>query len=255
METFSTCNPDELMMCIAADQIRNGELVIIGTGLPMLAATLAKKTHARDAVMFYESGAIDTDSLEAPLSVVDPRVIFGATCFCSLFKSLGLLQRGLVDVGFLGGAEVDVYGNLNATALGDYYHPKIRLPGSGGANDIASMAKRVVIMMKHERRRFPERVGYVTSPGFLEGGESRKKKGLKGGGPALLISDLGVFDFQEETRRMRVQSLHPGVSEKSVREATGFELVWPKTVSTTPLPPSDKLETIRKLDPKKIFLH
>jgi acyl CoA:acetate/3-ketoacid CoA transferase beta subunit len=159
-----------------------------------------------------------------------------------------------VDVGFLGGAEVDQFGNLNATAIGQYEHPKIRLPGSGGANDIASMADRVVILMKHEKRRFPSKVGYITSPGFLEGGNSRKEAGLKGGGPAVLISNLAVMDFEPVSHRMRVRSIHPGISREQVQDATGFDLLWAEDLTTTPEPTQFQLDIIRHLDPNGIFL-
>ena len=245
---------DEIMLCVASEQIQDREVALIGTGLPMLAATLAKQTHAARAVMIYESGLVDTNPIEVPISVADPRIMFGTTTFTSLYSTLGLLQRGVVDVGFLGGAEVDQYGNLNATAIGDYEHPTIRLPGSGGANDIASLANRVVILMKHQKRRFPPKVSYNTSPGFLSGGDSRKEAGLKGGGPAVLISNLAVMDFEPETHRMRVRSLHEGITREQVQDATGFELLWTEDLKVTRAPTEKQLEIIRKLDPNGIFL-
>lgn len=256
METIQpvTFTYDEIMLCVASEQIRDREVALIGTGLPMLAATLAKQVHAPRAVMIYESGLVDTNPVEVPVSVADPRIMFGTTTFSSLYKTLGLLQRGVVDVGFLGGAEVDQFGNLNATAIGQYEHPKIRLPGSGGANDIASMANRVVILMKHEKRRFPSKVGYITSPGFLEGGNSRKEAGLKGGGPAVLISNLAVMDFEPVSHRMRVQSIHPGITREQVQDATGFDLLWAEDLTTTPEPTQFQLDIIRRLDPNGIFL-
>lgn len=256
METQETVDftYDEIMLCVASEQIRDREVALIGTGLPMLAASLAKQNHAPKAVIIYEAGLIDTNPIEVPVSVADPRIMFGASVFSSLYLTLGLLQRGVIDVGFLGGAEVDMYGNLNATAIGSYEDPKVRLPGSGGANDIASMANRVVILMKHEKRRFPQKVGYNTSPGFLTGGNSRKEVGLKGAGPVVLISDLAIMDFEPNSHRMRVISIHPGITKEQVQDSTGFDLLWADNLGVTLEPTSKQLEIIRYLDPKKIFL-
>ncbi len=245
---------DEIMLCVASAQILDREVALIGTGLPMLAATLAKHTHAANAVMIYESGLIDTNPIEVPVSVADPRIMFGTTTFASLYSTLGLLQRGVIDVGFLGGAEVDQFGNMNATAVGDYTHPTLRLPGSGGANDIASLANRVIILMKHEKRRFPIKVSYNTSPGFLNGGNSRKEAGLKGGGPSKLISDLAVMDFEPGSHRMRVRSIHPGITREQIQDSTGFDLLWAEDLNVTTAPTKIQLEIIHQLDPKGIFL-
>jgi len=253
-EQTATFTYDEIMLCVASEQIRDREVALIGTGLPMLAASLAKQNHAPKAIMIYEAGLVDTNPIEVPVSVADPRIMFGTTVFSSLYLTLGLLQRGVIDVGFLGGAEVDQFGNLNATAIGSYEHPKVRLPGSGGANDIASMANRVVILMKHEKRRFPPKVGYNTSPGFITGGNSRKEAGLKGGGPDVLISDLAVMDFEPGSHRMRVRSIHPGITKEQVQDSTGFDLLWTDNFGVTPEPTPKQLEIIRNLDPKKIFL-
>ncbi len=161
-------------------------------------------------------------------------------------EALGfLVQRGLADVGFLGGAQIDMYGNLNATSAGDYFKPNKRFPGSGGANPIASCAGRVLIIIRHEKRRFVERVDYITSPGFLEGGNSRWEAGLRGGGPDRVISDMAIMDFEPVSKRMRVISLHPGVTKEQIQDATGFELLFAPELETTPAPSKSELSVLR----------
>jgi acyl CoA:acetate/3-ketoacid CoA transferase beta subunit len=156
-----------------------------------------------------------------------------------------VVHRGLADVGFLGGAQIDVYGNLNATLLGNYEKPKKRFPGSGGANVIASCAKRVLIIMQQEKRRFVERVDYITSPGFLTGGNSRREAGLTGGGPDKVITDLGILGFDRDSKRMKLVSLHPGITVQQIRDATGFELIVPDNVEVTPPPTEQELQILR----------
>ncbi|MHB8917142.1 MAG: CoA-transferase [Desulfocucumaceae bacterium] len=239
----------ELMIIAAAREIRDGDKIIAGTGLPMAATTLAKLTHAPDCLYVVETGIGDVNPVHSSLSVADPRLAGAArpSFVRNTLEGLGFfVHRGHADVGFLGGAEIDIYGNLNATALGDdYFLPKKRLPGSGGANVIASCAGRVMVIMKHEKRRFKKRVDYITSPGFVEGGNSRAECGLTGGGPYRVITDLGVMGFDAVTKRMMVISLHPGVTQEQIQEATGFDLIFPDQIAVTPLPTEEELAILR----------
>ncbi len=242
------CTRNEMMIAAAAREIRDGEVAIVGTGLPMAATTLAMHTHAPNLHYIVETGIGQLMPMHASLSVADTRLLGAArpAFVRNILESLGfLVQRGLADLGFLGGAQIDMYGNLNATCIGDYHKPKKRFPGSGGANPIASSAKRVLIIIRHEKRRFLERVEYITSPGHLSGGDSRRKSGLRGGGPERVITDLGVMDFEPETKRMRVISLHPGVSREKIQEATGFPLLFAPEIATTPPPSAEELAILR----------
>lgn len=242
------CTRNEMMIVAAARQIRDGEVTIVGTGLPMAATALAMHTHAPNLNYIVETGIGDLMPVHASLSVADTRLLGAAkpSFVRNILEALGfLVQKGLADLGFLGGAQIDMYGNLNATCVGDYAKPKKRFPGSGGANPIASCAKRVLIIIRHEKRRFLERVEYITSPGHLQGGDSRRAAGLRGGGPARVITDLGIMDFEPETKRMRVISLHPGITREKIQEATGFPLLFAPEVAVTPPPSPEELNILR----------
>jgi glutaconate CoA-transferase subunit B len=247
---------DEIMVYIASHSFKDEKVALVGTGLPMIAAFLAKLTHAPNCKLIFESGVMDSRSRHMATGVGDFPLVSRAVKTSSLFDSLSLLQRGNIDLGFLGAAEIDPYGNINSTVIGDYKSPKVRLPGSGGANDIASLAKRVVIMVKHQKRKFKEKLHYVTTPGFLEGPQSREKYGLQGQGPERVITDLGVFAFDNQSKRMKIESLHPGVTLEQVKENTGFELGGiEETIPTTELPSEDILQKIRSLDPNGIYIN
>ena len=242
------CTRNEMMIVAASRQIREGEVAIVGTGLPMAATTLSMHTHAPNLNYIVETGIGDLMPMHASLSVADTRLLGAAkpSFVRNILEALGfLVQRGLADLGFLGGAQIDMYGNLNATCVGDYVKPKKRFPGSGGANPIASSAKRVLIIIRHEKRRFLERVEYITSPGFIDGGDSRWKAGLRGGGPDRVITDLGIMDFEPASKRMRVVSLHPGVTREKIQDATGFPLLFAPEVAETPPPSPEELDILR----------
>ena len=242
------CTRNEMMIVAAARQIREGEVTIVGTGLPMAATALAMNTHAPNLNYIVETGIGDLMPVHASLSVADTRLLGAAkpSFVRNILEALGfLVQRGLADLGFLGGAQIDMYGNLNATCVGDYAKPKKRFPGSGGANPIASCAKRVLIIIRHEKRRFLERVEYITSPGHLQGGDSRRAAGLRGGGPDRVITDMGIMDFEPESKRMRVVSLHPGITREKIQEATGFPLLFAPEVAVTPPPSPEELNILR----------
>ncbi|HMK07633.1 MAG TPA: CoA-transferase, partial [Anaerolineales bacterium] len=232
MTTYTTA---ELMVTRAAKEIGDGEVVFVGTGLPMIAAMLAKRTHAPHSVIVFEAGTVDSALLHLPASVGDSRCVYGASTCGGLFDVFALLlQRGFIDVGFLGGAQVDRYGNLNSTVIGDYLQPQVRLPGSGGAGDIACLSKRTVVIMRHERRRFVERVDYRTSPGWVDGPGGRERAGLGRGGPAAVITNMAVLQFDEVSRQMVLASHHPGVSLEDIRANTGFPLETAGATETEP---------------------
>jgi acyl CoA:acetate/3-ketoacid CoA transferase beta subunit len=250
-----TATPEEVMVHAAAQEIRDGDVVFVGTGLPMLAAYLARATHAPNVSLLFEAGIIDPDPTHLALGVGDFRLMHGATAIRGLYDVLSLLQRGRVDMGFLGAAEVDAYGNINSTIIGgDYRHPGKRLPGSGGANDIASSARSTVIICPNRPEKLVERVQYVTSPGFLGGGHERERAGLRAGGPAMLITDLAVFRFHPTTRRAFVSTIHPGVDPALLVERTGFAITIPEDVGRTIAPDAATVERLHAMDPAGVYL-
>jgi glutaconate CoA-transferase subunit B len=245
----------ELMAVAAAREIKDCETVIIGTGLPLLGAFLAQKTHAPNMVAIYESGAIDCKPLRTPLSVADSVLSPGAAMQGGLVEGLGMVHAGEVDVGFLGGAQVDRYGNLNAHVIGDYYNPQVRFAGSGGSNDIGVGCKRTIIMMLHELRRFPEKVDFITTPGYLNGGDERDGLGFPGQGPSVVVSTLGILRFHRETREMYLESYHPGVSIEQIQSNTGWDLKIAEDLSETQRPAPEMIRMLREeLDPQGVFL-
>ena len=251
-EEFTTL---ELMAVCGSKQIKNGEVVFIGTGLPLIAAMLAKKTHAPGAKIVYEAGFIDSNAKDIALSIADSRLGYHAAGAIGLIETLGLmLQGGHVDLGFVGAAQIDEYGNINTTYIGSFEKPVVRLPGSGGGNDIISSAKRVVIIMTHEKRKMVKKLDYLTSPGFLDGPGARERTGLLGGGPSLVVTNLCQMDFDPKTKRIRLATVHPGVSVQQVADNSGFDLIIPQNVPTTELPTYEELELLRAIDPKGIYI-
>jgi glutaconate CoA-transferase subunit B len=245
----------EIMAVAAAREIRNGEVAFIGTGLPMVAAYLAKATHAPEAVLVFESGIVDARPRELAEGVGDLRLLVGCVKSTGLYYALSLLQGGFIDIGFLGAAEVDQFGNLNSTAIGEYRRPTVRLPGSGGANDIGSLARRLVIMVPHERRRLVPRVQYLTTPGFLDGPGARERVGLRGEGPTRVITDLAVLDFDPASKRMRLATLHPGVTVEEVEARTGFPLLRAPGLGETPPPSAEEIRLLReRIDPEGMYI-
>lgn len=241
----------ELMVTAAASELQDGDSVLVGIGVPNLACNLAKRTHAPELRMIYESGTVDSNPSSLPLSIGDPVLASGAANIESLMGGFSYyLQAGRIDVGFLGGAQIDRRGNINSTVIGDYDDPAVRLPGSGGACEIASNVERTLIIAPHQRQRFPEEVDFVTSPGYIEGG--REAQGLRGG-PAAVITDMAVMGFEDG--EMVVESLHPGVSRDDVREATGWEIRFADDVTETDAPTDEELRIIREeLDPDGVYL-
>lgn len=241
------------MVASAAREIRDGDKVFVGMRLPLLGFAVAKETHAPGAIGIFENGVIrDWPALQSIFTMSDPPNVAGALLCGGLNDVMYLLQSGRVDLGFIGGAEIDRFGNLN-THWVEENGKRIRLPGSGGAADIATMAKRCIIIMNHERRRFTPKVQYITSPGFGDGGEWRNERGLTGGGPSRVITSMGIFSFDAATREMILSSYHPGVSVDDIKHETGWPLRVAPDVGETNPPTEAELAAVRKYDPKGVW--
>jgi len=246
----SNYNLSQLMVTAAAREIADNEVVFVGMRLPLLGFLLAKSTHAPNAIGVYELGVIRDKVAPVPiLTMGDLPNLFRAQWLSDTADLMGLLQRGDVDVSFMGGAQIDRFGNLNTTYIGGHQKPETRLPGSGGACDLASLAQRHIIIMKHEKRRFVGRVDYITSPGYGEGSGWRKKVGLPRGGPSSVITSLGILRFDPDSREMYLASTHPGISVDEIRANTGWSLKLAPQHSETPVPTDDELEKLRRFDP------
>lgn len=245
----------ELMAACGSRAIKDHEVVFVGTGLPMIASLLAKRMHAKNAKIVYEAGFIDSNAIDIACSIADSRLAYRASAAVGLIETLGLLlQGGHCDVGFVGAAQIDEYGNLNTTYIGDFDHPKVRLPGSGGGNDIVSSAKRIVVIMKHEKRKFTKKLDYLTSPGFLDGPDARKRVGLKGGGPSLIVTDFCQLGFDEKTKKLKLSTVHPGMTVQQVVENTGCDLIVKEPVPETEPPTYEELNLLRIIDPTNIYI-
>lgn len=247
--------PSELMAVSGARELENGQVVAVGIGLPMVATFLAQKTHAPDITILFELGVIDPEPVHTGVGLADPRVWYRAKALSSFVDILGtVLHRGRVDVGFLGGLEVDQYGNLNTTLVGDPEGKFRHMVGSGGANDIASCAKKTILIMRQEKRKFCRTIPFVTSLGFLNGGESRKEAGLSGG-PSRVITDKAIFGFHPESKKMMILSLHPGNTLEDVLATLGFEPLVPEHLPFTEPPSPEQLRLIREvIDPERMYM-
>jgi len=238
----------ELMIVAAAREIRDGEVVFVGMRLPITAYGVARLTHAPNAVGLFECGVVRYAPADGMLYTMgDPPNQLGAAWTTGLVQVMSLLQRGRVDAGFIGGAEVDKYGNINTSYIGDFANPQVKLPGSGGAADIAAMSKRLLAIMNHEKRRLVERVDYVTSPGYLDGGETRKRLGL-GGGPSAVITDRAVLRPHGDDNELHLASFHPGHTVDEVREHTGWNLKVLDGVEETPPPSKAEIDALHTID-------
>jgi glutaconate CoA-transferase subunit B len=244
----------ELLAVMSARLLKDGQIVFAGVGIPLLAATLAQGLHCPGLTILFEGGVIGPtiEPGKLPPSTNEQRCTIRANMVLPSTDVLLLLQRGYVDVGFMGGAQIDQYGNLNSSFIGDPARPKTRLPGTGGGNDIASLAQ-MIVAMKHEKRRFVERVDFVTSPGFLRGGTTRRDSGLPAGGMYRVVTDLGLFGFDEDTRQMTVLALHPGVTIEQVQENTGFRIAAKRNTPITEAPSERELAVLRNLDPQRLY--
>ncbi|MDD3024477.1 MAG: glutaconate CoA-transferase [Syntrophomonadaceae bacterium] len=244
----------ELMAASVARELNDGELVFIGVGMPLMAATVAKFTHAPNFNMMVEYGAVGPSPRRLPMCV-DCAVNNERAYYCGTQREvMGAQQSGFVDAACISGAQIDKYGNLNSTCIGDYAKPKVRLAGSGGANDLASSALRTIIMMRQDGRNFVNKLDYLTSPGYLDGPGSREKAGLPGGGPHTVVTTMGVYRFDDESREMYLEKIHPGVSLDKIKAAVQWELqVSPDLVETEP-PTEEQVMVMRTLDPLAVYL-
>lgn len=254
---MSSYTSRELMAIVAAREIHDGEIVFCGTGISLLAAMAAKCIHAPKSVIFFETGAIDPDLKEIPLTVADSRLMLGSALNAGLGEAFATMQNPFLGprlVGILGAAQVDRYGNLNSTCLGDYTKPAVRFPGSGGACDVASFVGRFLVFIKHERRRFVKKLDYFTSPGYFNGPGGRERSGYKHGGPVCVISDKAVLRFDRETKQMYLYRCYPGIAPEEILECTGFLLDISRAEELEP-PSAEELRILRQVvDPQRLIL-
>jgi len=246
---------DAEMMALAAGRfIKDGDIVFAGTGVSMLAATAAKRIYAPKAVVFFETGGIDPSLDEIPMAVADLRVMSGTSLNSGLIEAFSIVgHRKLHTIAFLGAAQTDRYGNLNTTSIGDYRRPVTRFPGSGGACDVASFASGVITFMQHERRRFVEKLDYLTSVGWYKGGDSRKELGLRRGGALAVVTNLGILKFREGTKEMYLAEHFPGVSVEKIVESTGFPLDVSSAVESVPPAPAELAILREEVDPQGLI--
>jgi len=239
----------ELMVCVAARQLEDGKSAIIGTGMPLAAAMLAQNTASPNLIIMFEAGGVAPKLKQLPISVADSNTQTDALLHTSMDVIMEACQRGTIDYTFLGGAQIDMYGNINSTMIGtDYNRPKVRLPGSGGANDLASLCWQTLIITPHDKRRFAKKLDFLTTPGYLTGPGARERAGLPpGAGPYKVISTLALMGYDPETKRMRVESLHPGITKEQVIANTGFEMLFVEGVPVTPEPTDHELKVLREV--------
>jgi glutaconate CoA-transferase, subunit B len=246
----------ELMATVAARELKDGEVVFVGIGLPNLACNLARSTHAPNLVLIYESGAVGAVPERLPVSIGDPALVTGSLMVCSMADVFQcILQNGLIEVGFLGGAQVDRWGNINTTVIGPYEQPKVRLPGSGGAAEIAIHAQRVIIISRLDRRAFPEQVDFITSPGHRPRGGTRRELGMPGAGPLKVITDKGILEADPESGELVLTAVYPGVSVDEVRSSVGWPLKARDALGCVEPPDATALHLLRDvLDPHQLYL-
>lgn len=247
----------EMMTIMAAREIHDGDIVFCGTGISMVTAMAAKHINAPGSIIFFETGTIDPKLEEIPMAVADPRVMYGAVSNSGLLEAFATMQNrktGKRVIGILGAAQVDKYGNLNSTCIGDYYQPQIRFPGSGGACDVASFVPRFLIFMQHEKQKFPVKLDYLTSPGYLDGSGAREREGLLPGGPAAVITNLGVMHFDDDTKEMYLAYYYPGVTPQDILDNMEFAVDVSRAGEAKP-PTERELKILReRVDPQKLIL-
>ncbi len=249
-------SPTELMICVAARLFEDGTTAFIGTGIPMLAASLAQRLYTPNLIPIFEFGGTGAILEELPLAVGEARTFHRALAASGITDIMETAARGFVDYGFLGGAQIDPYGNLNSTVIGHYGAPKVRLPGSGGGNDVGSLCWRTIAIMRHDKRRFVEKCDFITTPGYLSGPGAREKAGLPPGtGPMAVISSLGRMGYDMASCRMRLEAVAPGVTIEQVIENTGFELLIADEVQNIDPPTQEELRLLREeIDPTGLYI-
>lgn len=248
-------NTTELMAYVAAKLLANKKSVLVGTGLPIVAAIFAQRTHAPELLIVFEAGGIGAQIPVLPISVGESRTFHRAVAATSMHDVMSLAQGGYLDFGFLGAAQIDIYGNINTTVIGQYENPKVRLPGSGGANDAGSLCQKTIIIMRQDKSRFVQTLDFLTTPGYLTGSRARKKAGLPAGsGPYRVITQLGVYGFDEKIKKMKLIAVHPGVTSEEISENSQFEILMPKKIEVSKPPTDEELKILRQIDPLGIFL-
>jgi glutaconate CoA-transferase subunit B len=247
----------EMMTIAAAREIRDGDIVFCGTGISMLAAMAAKKITAANSVIFFETGAIDPELEEIPLTVADSRIMHGSAANASMLDAFAAMQNPITGsrvVGILGAAQIDKLGNLNTTCLGDYERPRTRFPGSGGGCDVLSFVSRCIVFMQQEKRKFVRNLDYVTSPGYLDGPRGREEAGLPPGGPDLVVSDMGVFRFGKASREMYLAGYYAGTDPETILEHMQFSVDLSRAEPVRP-PSAEELRILRtRCDPQRLIL-
>ena len=252
MADHTDYNPLELLVCVASRLLEDNSIVFVGTGVPMAATMLAQRLHCPHVIAIFEAGGVAPQLPGLPISVGDSRTSHKAIMATTMNDVMETCQRGMVDYTFLGGAQVDMYGNLNSTMIGDdYQEPKVRLPGSGGANDLGSLCWRTIVVTPMDKRRFVEKVNFITTPGYLSGNGAMEAAGLPiGTGPYKVVTNLAILGYDEDTCRMRIESLHPGVSEEEVQDNCAFDLLVARHLDITPPPTAEELRVLREeVDP------
>ncbi len=250
-------NSMELMISLASRNLEDNSIVVVGTGAPCAAAMLAQKLYSPRLMIMFEAGGIGPLLPSMPISVGDSRTFYRALAATSMPEIMETCQRGLVDYTFLGGAQIDQYGNINSTMIGeDYQNPKVRFPGSGGANDLGSLCWKTMMITPQDPKRFTENIDFITTPGYLTGPGAREEAGLPpGSGPYKVITDLCVIGFDEDTKRMKVESMHPGITRGKIIEKTGFELLWNDSMMESEPPRKEELECLREeVDPYRYII-
>lgn len=249
-------NNNELLICIASRQMEDETSAFIGTGIPMLAAALAKRMHAPNLIPMFEFGGVGGTLEILPLGVGDSKTFYKAFAALGICDLMETAQRGMVDYGFLGGAQIDPYGNLNSTVIGPQATPKVRLPGSGGANDIGSSCWKTIAIMQHTARRFVPKVDFLTTAGYLDGPGARERAGLpKDAGPYRVVTNLALMGYDDETKRMKLLATNPGVTVEQVIENTGFELIIPAEIGRNDAPTEKELTLLRtEIDPTGLYI-
>lgn len=249
-------SPNELLICTAARLMEDGATAFIGTGIPMLAAALAQRLHAPNLVLVFEFGGMGAQLEELPLAVGGEATFHRGLCASGICDIVETAQRGFIEYGFLGGAQIDCYGNLNSTVIGDHDHPRARLPGSGGANDVGSHCWRTIAVLRQDRRRFVEKVDFITTPGYLSGPGAREAAGLPPNtGPYRVVTNLAVLGFHPVSKRMMLLATQPGVRVQEVQENTGFELLLAEEVGVNPPPTEEELRILREeVDRDRLYI-
>jgi glutaconate CoA-transferase, subunit B len=250
-----TYSSTELLACVASHLLEDRKSVFVGTGLPMIAGMLAQRTHAPGLLIIFEAGGIGPQVPVLPISVGDSRTFHKAVAASSMHDVMSMSQAGYVDYGFLGAAQLDPYGNINTTVIGDHDHPTARLPGSGGANDVGSFSHRTIVIMRQDRRKFVAKLDFLTTPGYLDGPGARERAGLPAdSGPYRVITQLGVYGFDDATKRMRLLAVHPGVGVEDIQANSGFELAVADRLTTSAPPTDEERRVLREIDPTGLLI-